>query len=180
MLCSATARPQRDQDYHSAARHHFRGWRAEAGGDNLWHSFTLPRMPYHLAVLIATVCQVLAQTTFAHAPFDTSARVIVHEDSAEVMVTVGSALGENYLRISQVNPARLAKRHPFPLNAGMATNVFAAAAGEKMLAPREADVVTDGLEFQFHFEYMLAPAKSLRLETFFTPRSSRRAPRHWW
>jgi hypothetical protein len=110
----------------------------------------------------------MVPSVLAHAPFDGSARVIVHEDSAEVMVTVGSSLGENYLRLAQINPAQLPSGHPFPLNADMATNFFALGAEAKMLVPREADVVTDGLEFQFHFDCALTPAKTLRLETFFT------------
>ena len=112
---------------------------------------------------------IFAPIAFAHAPFDCTARVIVHEDSAEIMVTVGSALGENFLRVASLTPGQLPNSHPIPISTGMATNFFAAEADGKILAPREADVVTDGLEFQFHFEYALAPAKALRLEAKFLP-----------
>ncbi len=112
---------------------------------------------------------IFAPIAFAHAPFDCTARVIVHENSAEIMVTVGSTLGENFLRAASLAPGQLPNGHPFPISTGMATNFFTADADGKILAPREADVVTDGLEFQFHFEYALAPAKSLRLESKFLP-----------
>lgn len=127
------------------------------------------RLRVHFAVRFCAIFLAFAQSVFAHAPFDCSARVIVHEDSAEVMVTVGSALGENYLRLVPVNPAQLAQGHPFALNPDMATNFFALGTDGNTLALRAADVVTDGLEFQFHFECPLAAAKLLRLETFFTP-----------
>jgi len=128
-----------------------------------------PPPPFRFAAFIGAIFLALAQSAFAHVPFDCSARVIIHEDSAEIMVTVGSTLGEKYLRLAQINPAQLAQGHPFPLHLEMATNIFAVAAGEKTLASREADVMTDGIEFQFHFEYALVPAKSLRLESLFTP-----------
>jgi hypothetical protein len=118
---------------------------------------------------IACAVSLLMQTASAHAPFDCSARVIVHEDYTEVMVTVGSALGEHLLAAVQVNPRGLVNGHPFTLNPDTATDFFTVGADGKHLAPREADVVTDGLEFQFHFEYPLAPAKSLRLQSAFLP-----------
>ncbi len=111
----------------------------------------------------------LAQTVLAHAPFDCSARVIVHADSAEIMVTVGTALGENFLRAAQISPGQLPSGHPFALNPAMVTNFFTASADGNSIQPREADVITDGLEFQFHFEYALAPAKTLRLQSQFLP-----------
>ena len=118
---------------------------------------------------LIAVALVMATNALAHAPFDCSARVIVHEDSAEIAVTVGTTLGENFLKVAQINPSRLASGHPFALNPEMATNFFAAGADGKTLPPRAAGVTTDGLEFQFHFEYALAPAQSLRLEAFFLP-----------
>jgi len=110
-----------------------------------------------------------AASALAHAPFDCSTRVIVHENSVEIAVTVGATLSENFLKIAQVNAARLPGGHPFALNPKMATNFFAAGADGKTLSPRAADITTDGLEFQFRFEYALTPAKALRLEAFFLP-----------
>jgi hypothetical protein len=121
------------------------------------------------SVAIVASFAALAQNTFAHAPFDCSARVIVHPDSAEVMVNAGSTLGESFLRAAQVAPDQLPNGHPFPLNPEMANNFFTVAADGKNLQPREADVIGDGLEFQFHFEYALAPAKTLRLQSQFLP-----------
>jgi len=123
--------------------------------------------PRHFFIVILGA-MFLARTALAHAPFDCTTRVIVHTDSAEVMITVGSTLGENYLRLAQINPAQLPNGHPFLLDLGMATNFFSVAADATTLAPREADVITDGLEFQFHFEYPLASAKKLHLEAGFT------------
>lgn len=118
------------------------------------------------------------QNVFAHAPFDCSARVIVHEDSVEVAVTLGSSLGENYLRLAPVDPRQVSAGHPFTLNPGMATNFFTAKTDGMMLRSREADVITDGIEYQFHFEYALAPAHRLQLESLFLPAlpSPRTAP----
>ena len=124
---------------------------------------------FRRAVSVAALLLALAQNALAHAPFDCSARVIVHEDSAEIAVTVGATLGENFLKVAQIHPNRLASGHPFALNPAMATNFFAAGADGKTLSPRAANVTTDGLEFQFRFEYALVPAKSLRLEAFFLP-----------
>ena len=110
-----------------------------------------------------------SQTVFAHSPFDCSARVIVHADSAEVMLLVGSALGENFLQPANVRPGQLPSGHPFALAPGFATNLFTTSADGKVLEAREADVITDGGEFQFHFEYALAPAKSLGVAAHFIP-----------
>jgi len=136
-------------------------------------SFQFPFMNFcrffYVVAGVGTLLLACVAEVFAHAPFDASARVIVHEDSAEVMVTVGSALGDSYVRLAQINPARLVQGHSFALNPDMATNFFSATADEKKLAPRSADVVTDGLEFQFHFDCALGPAKTLRLATYFTP-----------
>ena len=126
-----------------------------------------PRAPFFTAVLLGAF--LLAQNVLAHSPFDASSRVIVHADAAEVSVTVGAALAEKFLRTAQLAPGQLPNGHPFALNPQMATNFFATSADDKILQPREADVITDGIEFQFHFEYALAPAKSLRLESKFLP-----------
>ena len=93
------------------------------------------------------------------------------------MVTVGATRGETFLQAAQINPRSLPNGHPFALGTGMATNFFNATADGIMLVPRAADVITDGLEFQFHFEYALAPAKTRRLESHFLPalKSPRRA-----
>jgi hypothetical protein len=127
------------------------------------------RRHFFCFIASAAIFAALGQNAFAHAPFDCTARVIVHEDSAEVMVTAGSTLGENILRAVPLDPHRLPNGHPFPLNPEMATNFFAVAADGKTFQPREADVITDGLEFQFHFDYALVPAKTLRLQAQFLP-----------
>ena len=124
-----------------------------------------PRAPFFTALLLGAFLP--AQNAAAHSPFDASSRVIVHADAAEVSVMVGAALGEKFLRAGQLTPGQLPNGHPFALNPEMATNFFATSADDKILQPREADVITDGIEFQFHFEYALAPAKSLRLESKF-------------
>ena len=111
----------------------------------------------------------VSQNAFAHAPFSCSARVIVHADFAEVMVIAGSTLGETFLRMAEVTPDQLPNGHPFALNPEMITNFFAVTADGKILQPREADVISDGLEFQFHFDCALAPAKTLRLQSRFLP-----------
>jgi hypothetical protein len=105
----------------------------------------------------------------AHSPFDCTARVIVHPGSAEVMLTVGTTLGENFLRPAGVVPGQLPNGHPFTLAPGFATNLFTASSDGQIISAREADVITDGLEVQFHFEYALDAAKSLGLETHFLP-----------
>jgi hypothetical protein len=109
----------------------------------------------------------LAHNVRAHAPFDGSARIILHPDFAEVTITTGRDLGERYLAIAQIDLHGLSVGHPRALSPDMATNLFTVAAGEKFLTPREADVITDGIEFQFHFEYPLTPAKSLTLQSQF-------------
>ncbi len=111
----------------------------------------------------------ISENAFAHAPFDCTARVIVHADSAEVMLTVGTTLGENFLRTAQLNPRQLPNGQPFVLPPGLATNFFTVAADEKFSAPRAASVIGDGLEFQFDFEYALAAPKTLRLQSLFLP-----------
>jgi hypothetical protein len=78
-------------------------------------------------------------------------------------------LGERYLAIARIDPRGMSAGHPRALNSDMATNFFTVAAGEKFLTPREADVITDGVEFQFHFEYPLPPAKLLALRARFIP-----------
>jgi len=126
--------------------------------------------------LFVVVALLAVPRVFAHAPFDCTARGIVHADSAEVMVTVGTTLGENFLRTAQLNPRQLPNGQPFTLNSGIATNFFAVAADGNVSAPREADVISDGLEIQFHFEYALAPAKDLQLQAQFLP--ALRSPRN--
>lgn len=127
-----------------------------------------PRLSFRRVIPIALVLA-LAQSALAHTPFDCSARVIVHADSAEVMLTVGTTLGENFLKPAGISPGQLPAGHPFALAPDFATNLFTASADGQSLPPREADVITDGIEFQFHFEYALAPAKSLGIGTHFIP-----------
>ena len=122
-----------------------------------------------LFTVLFAVALFLAPAVRAHAPFDCSARIIVHDDAAEVMLTVGTSLGEQFLRPAAVSPGQLTVGHPFALAPGFATNLFQTSADGKILPPREADVVTDGLEYQFHFEYALGAAGTLGVETFFIP-----------
>ena len=61
------------------------------------------------ALLMALL--LVAPSAWAHAPFDCSVRVIIHSDSAEVMLTVGTELGEKFLRPSGVLPQRLPPIH---------------------------------------------------------------------
>jgi hypothetical protein len=123
--------------------------------------------PFFTAVLLGAF--LLAPNSFAHAPFDASSRAIVHEDYAEVSVTVGAALAEKFLRTAQLTPGQLLNGHPLALNPELVTNFFATSADGKILPPRAADVITDGVEFEFHFDYALAAAKNLRLEAKFLP-----------
>ena len=125
------------------------------------------RPTFFAAVLLGV--WLLSANARAHSPFDCSARVIVQPGSAAVMLTVGTALGEKFLATTGTRPGQLPMGHPFALHPGSATNFFLTTADGKILAPRTADVVTDGLEFQFQFEYALPPAKSLGVETFFIP-----------
>jgi hypothetical protein len=127
-----------------------------------------PRALRCAALLLGGIL-LFTRLSLAHSPFDCSARVIIHADAAEVMLTVGTTLGENFLRPANLSPGQLPSGHPFALAPGFATNLFTASADGKILEPREADVITDGLEFQFHFEYALAPAQSLGIETKFIP-----------
>jgi hypothetical protein len=111
----------------------------------------------------------LAQTAQAHTPFDASSRAIIHADAAEVSVTVGTALAEKFLRAAQLTPGQLPNGHPLALNPEVVTNFFAASADGNILHPRVGEVITDGVEYEFHFDYALAPAKTLRLESKFLP-----------
>ncbi len=111
----------------------------------------------------------LAQTAQAHSPFDASSRAIIHADAAEVSVTVGTALAEKFLRAAQLTPGQLPNGHPLALNPEVVTNFFAASADGNILQPRAGEVITDGVEYEFHFDYPLAPAKTLRLESKFLP-----------
>ncbi len=126
-----------------------------------------PRAPFFTVISLAAF--LLAPNGFAHAPFDASSRVIVHADAAEVSVTVGSALAEKFLAVGQLTPGQLPNGHPFALNPELVTNFFATSTDGKILQPRAADVITDGIEFEFHFDYALAPTKNLRLESKFLP-----------
>lgn len=111
----------------------------------------------------------LAPVARAHSPFDCSARAIVHVDSAEVMLTVGSSLGETFLRPANVVPGQMVIGRPFPLAPVFATNLFTTTADGSALVARAADVITDGVEYSFRFEYALAPAKTVGIEAHFLP-----------
>jgi hypothetical protein len=125
------------------------------------------RLPFLVVVLFASF--LLIPGVRAHTPFDCSARVIVHDDLAEVMLAVGSTLGENFLKSADVSRRQLPNGHPFALPPGFATNLFTTSTDGKTVEARAADVITDGAEFQFHFEYPLAAAKSFGLEAHFIP-----------
>lgn len=109
----------------------------------------------------------LAPVVLAHSPFDCSARIFLHADSAEVAVTVGTTLGGQFLAVTSLAPGQLPLGHPVPLNPAMATNFFDVAGDGQRLKPRAADVVTDGLEYQFRFEFPLVPTKMLQLDSRF-------------
>ena len=133
----------------------------------------LPRIQMKLrlrfsALVLLWWC-VLAPVAPAHAPFDCSSRVIIHPDAVEVMLTVGNTLGEKFIASTGIAPQRLSLGHPTALAPGFATNLFTVSADGQTLDAREADVISDGLEFQFHFEYALAPARALGVETKFIP-----------
>lgn len=105
----------------------------------------------------------------AHSPLDASARIILLPESVEVSTTVGTGLGEQFLATAEINRSQLPLGRPIPINAAMLTNFFAVTGDDLSLQPRAADVVTDGLEYQFRFEFARAAAKSLRVKANFLP-----------
>jgi hypothetical protein len=109
----------------------------------------------------------LAPSVGAHSPFDASVRVIVHADAAELNVTLGTALGEQYLRAAALPAGSLSAGHLFALPPGLLTNFFTVTDAETALVPRAASGITDGLEYEFHFEFALVPAAKLRLQARF-------------
>lgn len=126
-----------------------------------------PRVLFFAVVLLG-VFLLFVPAGRAHSPFDASARIILMGDSAEVAVTVGTSLGEQYLAIAQVQPGQVSGGRPYPLSAAMVTNFFEVNDKDGgALQLRAADVATDGLEYQFRFEYPLAMAKSLRVKANF-------------
>jgi hydrogenase/urease accessory protein HupE len=99
---------------------------------------------------------------FAHSPFDSSTRAILHGDSVELMVTAGSDLASNFLATVGVNAANLNHAgHPTTIPVAVAAQLFDVNADAASLAPTAAKILTDGLEFQFYLVYPLAANTNL-------------------
>ena len=107
------------------------------------------------------------QLLHAHAPFDSSVRVILQDDSVAVYAICGSTLTDNLLSAGQVAGRPREMGPPLVLPLPLAASFFELTAEGRGLAPRAADVSGDGLEFRFHFEYTLTNARSLRVEPRF-------------
>lgn len=105
----------------------------------------------------------------AHSPLDASARIILMPDSTDVSITVGTGLGEQFLAAAQISHGQLPLGRSFPIDSAMLTNFFVVDADNLPLQPRAADVTTDGLEYQFHFEFPRSAANSLQFKANFLP-----------
>ena len=123
-----------------------------------------------IAVCLCALICFSAASISAHAPFDCSARVIVHADSAEVIVMTGADLAVNILQTAGIKSSPLiAGRRPAALPLSLAAGFFDVSADGKTLSPQMVDVVGDGLEFSFRMVYPLATTPSLRLNAKFLP-----------
>lgn len=98
---------------------------------------------------------------FAHAPFDTSARAIIHENSIEVTVIAGVQISEKIFVDAQITARPLPAGRPLPIPISTATNFVEVYSDGKCLRPKSAELATDGSEFQFTVFYPLPLSPNL-------------------
>lgn len=121
-------------------------------------------------ILIAVGLNILfiSPSAQAHAPFDSSARIIVLEQEIEATVTVGTGLAEKLLTDSGgqsipttgVGPGKV-------LPVELAGRFFEMESNDKMIAATQLRVLSDGLEALFVVTYPRPPAEAFRLHSQF-------------
>lgn len=96
----------------------------------------------------------------AHGPYDSSAQMIVFDESLELSATLGMDGAKQLLLSAGLSEAdaasALAVRGPstrFDLSVELAPRFFELFAGGKLLAPQRLRVITDGLEAKFTATY---------------------------
>lgn len=121
-------------------------------------------------ILIAVSLNALFSSPWvhAHAPFDSSARVIVLEQEIEATVTVGTGLAEKLLEDSNgqsipTTGVGLGKVLPIEL----AGRLFELEANDKKIAPTQLRVLSDGLEALFIVTYPRPNTEGFRLRAQF-------------
>jgi hypothetical protein len=123
---------------------------------------------FPLSRLLLLFVGLLAPSVYAHAPFDSNARVTVLEQTIEATVTVGTGLTELLLKDSSV--------HSFPnqgvgmgtiLPVELAARFFEMEAGGQNIPATQLRVLSDGLEALFIVTYPRPTSEAFRLRAQF-------------
>ena len=110
----------------------------------------------NLALLRSASCALVlvAFSSRAHSPLETSTRAIVRENTLELALTVGTEAGAKLLEGQPPDAFRPRPVGPgFALPKDFAVTLFELSSGNAALLPNKLEVRTDGLEFNFALEY---------------------------
>ena len=111
---------------------------------------------------------------YPHGPFDNSSQLILHDDTIEVVVTMGTDGARQFLLHAGLPEPEattaLAGRGPstgVALAVDLASKCFEVDAGGQALVARSVSLMTDGLEAAFTILYPRPSAESLRLRALY-------------
>lgn len=120
--------------------------------------------------ILSGLSMVLPLSTRAHGPFDNSAQAIVHDETVEVMVTMGMEGARQFLLQAGLSEGEvtttLAGRGPataVALKESLAPRFFEASAFGNALVAQSVAVTTDGLEAAFTIVYSRPRTEGVRL-----------------
>jgi hydrogenase/urease accessory protein HupE len=107
-------------------------------------------------------------TAQAHLPFESSTRVIAHDTTVEIALTVGMDGGKALLAGAPPDAFRIREVGPsFELPKEFATRFYETSSGGVALVPDKIEVRTDGLEFDVVLEYPRPAGNALAVRAVF-------------
>ena len=121
------------------------------------------------AVFLALILNALTVVTApAHSPFESSTRAIVHDQTVELVLTVGMDGGTALLKDAPPGAFQVRTVQPnFSLPLERGAQLYEVTAGGIVLSPNKVEVRTDGLEFNFLLEYPRPAGNVLGLRAVF-------------
>lgn len=124
-------------------------------------SLTFARLVFACMVLAAPPAR-------AHATFDSSTRMFVHDTTLELVLTAGTEGGAMLLKGAPAGAFQNRTAGPsFPLAKEFAPRFFELASGGAALSPGQVEVRTDGLEFSIVVEYPRPAGSALAINAVY-------------
>jgi hypothetical protein len=122
-----------------------------------------------MAWLVVLYCLIFSPVTaHAHSPFQSSARMILHDTTIEIILTVGMDGGKTLLQGAPKEALMVRTVGPdYPLPVEFGEHWFKLGAGGKPLQPDSVTARTDGLEFDLVLKYPCPEAGALTVDAIY-------------